>query len=144
MSENQLNKIDRAYVRICLQANQHNALTAYYYLTLKKRVIQGELLDDNVAPSSSIMPKDRQTKKFQSIEPQRTSLYNNEKNKYQLRKVGDNLNDLHIARIQATDAAISRSILSPQTNPPKLSPDELLLSRMEQNGLISPALQLQE
>lgn len=44
------------------------------------------------------MPKDRQTKKYQSIEPQRTSLYN-EKNKYQLRKIAEGLNDINLVRV---------------------------------------------
>lgn len=39
MKENKYNVIDSSYVKKCLQANQHNALTAFYYLTLKKRVI---------------------------------------------------------------------------------------------------------
>jgi 5'-AMP-activated protein kinase catalytic alpha subunit len=72
MQQNELNPVDKSYVKKCLQANQHNALTSYYYLTLKKRIIQGEALEDNaeLVPSSALlMPKDRQTKKFQSIEP---------------------------------------------------------------------------
>lgn len=68
MQENKYNLIDKSYVKKCVQANQHNALTAYYYLTLKKRIIQGEPLEENgnmILPGSSLlMPKDRQTKKF--------------------------------------------------------------------------------
>ena len=44
------------------------------------------------------MPQERQTKRYQSIEPVRTTLYN-EKNKYQLRKIAEGLNDFNIARV---------------------------------------------
>lgn len=68
MTENKYNQVDKSYVKKCVQANQHNALTAYYYLTLKKRIIQGEPLEENgtikLPGSSLLMPKDRQTKKF--------------------------------------------------------------------------------
>jgi serine/threonine protein kinase len=52
MAGNKLNQIDQSYVKKCLQANQHNALTAYYYLTMKRRVILGEPLMDDEAPST--------------------------------------------------------------------------------------------
>jgi 5'-AMP-activated protein kinase, catalytic alpha subunit len=69
MQENKDNKIDRSYVKKCLQANRHNALTAFYYLALKKKIILGETLEDEakvvIPPSSALlMPHDRQTKKF--------------------------------------------------------------------------------
>ena len=44
------------------------------------------------------MPQERQTKRYQSIEPVRTTLYN-EKNKYQLRKIAEGLNDFNLARV---------------------------------------------
>lgn len=39
-------KIEFNHVKLCLQAHVHNPVTAYYYLLLKKKVIQGEPLDD--------------------------------------------------------------------------------------------------
>ena len=45
MSKDQYNKIDTKYVLRCVQANQHNALTSYYYLLTKKMRIQGENLE---------------------------------------------------------------------------------------------------
>ena len=47
------------------------------------------------------MPQDRQTKRYQSIEPVRTTLYN-EKNKYQLRKIAEGLNDFNIIKVNNT------------------------------------------
>jgi hypothetical protein len=44
------------------------------------------------------MPQDRTTKRYQSIEPVRTTLYN-EKNKYQLRKIAEGLNDFNLVRV---------------------------------------------
>ena len=32
------NTLDLAYIRKCLEANQHNALTSYYYLVIKKLI----------------------------------------------------------------------------------------------------------
>ena len=34
------------HVKLCLQAHVHNPVTAYYYLLLKKKIVQGEPLDD--------------------------------------------------------------------------------------------------
>ena len=76
--------IDHRHVRLCLTAHVHNPVTAYYYLLLKKKIIQGEPLDDldqEVPGQALLMPQERQTKRYQSIEPVRTTLYN-EKNKY--------------------------------------------------------------
>ena len=39
-------KVDFTHVKLCLQAHIHNPVTAYYYLLLKKKIIQGEPLDD--------------------------------------------------------------------------------------------------
>jgi len=39
-------KFDTNKVKLCLHAHVHNTITAYYYLLLKKKVIQGEPLDD--------------------------------------------------------------------------------------------------
>ena len=55
------------------------------------------------------MPQDRQTKRYQSIEPVRTTLYN-EKNKYQLRKIAEGLNDINIVRVNNNTAAGGGSI----------------------------------
>ena len=64
------------------------------------------------------MPQERQTKRYQSIEPVRTTLYN-EKNKYQLRKMAEGLNDFNLMKINkniggagggsGVDASISNS-----------------------------------
>lgn len=34
-------KVDHRHVKLCLQAHVHNPVTAYYYLLLKKKVIEG-------------------------------------------------------------------------------------------------------
>ena len=89
----------------------HNPVTAYYYLLLKKKIIQGEPLDDldQDAPGQALlMPQDRQTKRYQSIEPVRTTLYN-EKNKYQLRKIAEGLNDFNIARVSINNRTSSNA-----------------------------------
>lgn len=69
LSHDQVNKIDVSHVKKCLEANNHNALTAYYYLLLKHKVICGEPLElDSLnitkGLDSILMPKDRRTKKF--------------------------------------------------------------------------------
>ena len=55
-------KVDHGHVKLCLQAHTHNPLTAYYYLLLKKKLIQGEPLDD-IEPENnfnqSLMMQDR-------------------------------------------------------------------------------------
>jgi hypothetical protein len=50
MREDKWNKIDTAFVQRCLQANQHNSLTSYYYLLLKKISLQEDftLAKENV------------------------------------------------------------------------------------------------
>jgi len=58
---------DHKKVRLCLQAHVHNPLSAYYYLLLKKKIIQGEPLDDIEelpAIQSLLMPQERQTKRY--------------------------------------------------------------------------------
>ena len=119
--------VDVGYVRLCLQAHTHNPVTAYYYLLLKKKIIQGEPIDDdeqeeNLANQAIMMPQERQTKRYQSIEPVRTTLYN-EKNKYQLRKIAEGLNDFNVVRINTSNMATTPAanptipIMSPQTVP---------------------------
>ena len=39
MESTEESPIDKAKVKLCLQAHTHNPLTAYYYLLLKKKVI---------------------------------------------------------------------------------------------------------
>jgi hypothetical protein len=34
-------EVDIKYTRICLQANRFNAVTAHYYLLIKRKVIEG-------------------------------------------------------------------------------------------------------
>lgn len=36
MTVDPLNKIDIGYVRMCIEANTHNALTSYYFLLAKR------------------------------------------------------------------------------------------------------------
>lgn len=62
MGKDILNRIDTRYVNKCLEANRHNALTAFYYLLLKKKVILGGVLDDDEVEENAsvpLMPKDR-------------------------------------------------------------------------------------
>jgi len=97
----------------------HNPITAYYYLLLKKKVIQGEPLDDIEEVEvchGLLMPQDRQTKRYQSIEPVRTTLYN-EKNKSQLRKIAEGLNNVNLARVSvnATDGQARPFVVSPKS-----------------------------
>lgn len=62
------NRINVSYVRKCVEANKHSALTAYYFLLLKKKTILGEALDTEESETGTqnaiLMPKDRQTKKY--------------------------------------------------------------------------------
>ena len=53
------------------------------------------------------MPQDRTTKRYQSIEPVRSTLYN-EKNKYQLRKIAEGLNDFNLVRVNNSNNNESR------------------------------------
>jgi len=39
IGKDDLNEIKTGYVRMCLQANIHNALTSYYYLLAKRMTI---------------------------------------------------------------------------------------------------------
>ena len=117
MAANKLNPIRISYVKKCLTANRHNALTAYYYLLAKKKTIEGEPLGDEVPAddTGALMPKGSQTKKYQSIEPHRTSLYN-EKNKYQLRKIAEGLDTLNINRVRNQPAINTVKIPTQPTN----------------------------
>lgn len=117
MAGNEFNKIDIGYVKKCLQANRHNALTSYYYLIIKRKTIEGEALGDEIKDTyinGALIPKGSQTKKYQSIEPQRTSLYN-EKNKYQMRKIAEGLDTFNINRVGKKDnnAAVVPNLKSP-------------------------------
>ena len=67
MQKDVFNKIDTAYVEKCIQANQHNALTSYYYLLTKKMKIQGDELDDESVAAGApekIVPMGSQVKKY--------------------------------------------------------------------------------
>ena len=123
-------KVNFSHVKLCLQAHIHSPVTAYYYLLLKKKVIQGEPLDDIEDVNQNqviLMPQERQTKRYQSIEPVRTTLYN-EKNKYQLRKIAEGLNDFNVMRVstggggvagggaQATSSLTPSDMTSPVNN----------------------------
>jgi hypothetical protein len=39
-------QIDHQHVKLSLQAHFHTPVTAYYYLLLKKKIIEGQPLDD--------------------------------------------------------------------------------------------------
>ena len=131
-------KIDHGHVKLCLQAHVHNPVTAYYYLLLKKKVVQGEPLDDleQETFSQALLMQDRQTKRYQSIEPVRTTLYN-EKNKYQLRKIAEGLNDFNIMRVNHTsnqtpnnnaNSVLMSSITSPQA--PKVNENQQMQNQL--------------
>lgn len=47
MSQDEWNSIDTDFVKKCVEANQHNCLTSYYYLLTKKMMIQGEELEES-------------------------------------------------------------------------------------------------
>lgn len=40
------NGISETYVKQCIEANRHNAATAYYNLLLKSKILAGEKFDD--------------------------------------------------------------------------------------------------
>ena len=40
-------RIDHTHVKMCLQAHIHNPVTAYYHLLLKKKIVQGEPLEED-------------------------------------------------------------------------------------------------
>jgi len=75
MAVDEFNKIDIGYVKMCVQANIHNALTSYFYLLTKKMVIEGEQLEVSVPVKNAgpLVPNEKQVKKYQSIEPVRTT-----------------------------------------------------------------------
>ncbi len=41
--------ISAKYTKHCLEANRHNAATAYYYLLLKRKIIDGDKFDESIA-----------------------------------------------------------------------------------------------
>ncbi len=76
MAVDDFNKIDIGYVKMCVQANIHNALTSYFYLLTRKMLIEGEQLEisgPNTKPAGPLVPNEKQVKKYQSIEPVRTT-----------------------------------------------------------------------
>lgn len=52
MTKNPYNAISVSKTRQCLQANQHNALTSFYYLLMKKMLNSGEPLDLTEKPAT--------------------------------------------------------------------------------------------
>jgi hypothetical protein len=52
MTKNPYNAISVSKTRQCLQANQHNALTSFYYLLMKKMLNAGEPLDLTEKPAT--------------------------------------------------------------------------------------------
>lgn len=40
------NGINERHVKQCVEANRHNSVTAYYYLLMKKKILEGELLEE--------------------------------------------------------------------------------------------------
>jgi len=98
MQKEPYNKIDNSYVKKCVEANQHNALTSYYYLLTKKMRIQGDNLEiDRPETDNVLVPKGSQVKKYQSIEPARSTL---DKRVNPLQKQQPGLNDINLARVQ--------------------------------------------
>ena len=63
MSQDDRNAIDVGYVRLCLMANQNNALTSYYHLLAKKMAHEGKPLVAD-APIQAIIPKEKAVKKY--------------------------------------------------------------------------------
>jgi hypothetical protein len=66
MAVDEFNKIDIGYVKMCVQANIHNALTSYFYLLARKMVIEGEQLEIsglNTKPGP-LVPNEKQVKKY--------------------------------------------------------------------------------
>ena len=61
MGKDEMNKIKTGYVRMCLQANIHNALTSYYFLLAKKMTILGEpLMEDQHSEEEKVLiPKEK-------------------------------------------------------------------------------------
>lgn len=41
----EMHHISQRYVKQCVEANRHNAVTAHYYLLLKRKVLDGEQYD---------------------------------------------------------------------------------------------------
>lgn len=75
MAVDEYNKIEIGYVKMCVQANIHNSLTSYFYLLTKKMLIEGEQLEVS-SPTKiggPLVPNEKQVKKYQSIEPVRTT-----------------------------------------------------------------------
>jgi len=57
MTKDPYNKVDTRYVQMCIEANQHNCLTSYYFLLAKKMQVAGEALDIDKPPTREELEK---------------------------------------------------------------------------------------
>ena len=64
IGKDKLNTIDIGYVKMCLIANQNNALTSYYYLLAKKMTIEGKPLVADEPLATALVPKEKAVKKY--------------------------------------------------------------------------------
>ena len=86
-------------------------------------------IDPEPACASLLVPKERQTKKYSSIEPPRNSLYNM-KNQHQLRKIAEGLEGLKLNRVVISDNnnlsssnnhVTNNTVFSPSPEPKRIS-----------------------
>lgn len=89
-------KIDKKYAVQCIQANRHNHITSYYYLLLKKKLIEGESLEDGEETQrrnnfETIIPGKGQVRAAQSIGAPPRSGINHSRAKQPLRKMAEGL-----------------------------------------------------
>ena len=106
---------------MCLQANQHNALTSYYHLLdLKLRIYE----------QNEIVPVESQVKKYQSIEPTRSNLDKKRVNKLSKQPEGVNLTQVKPPSLAGEGTGGQVSI--------NCSPDLMLVQGHELTQLISP------
>ncbi len=94
--------INERYVRQCLEANRHNEATAYYYLMVKTKQLDGEDLDADENGDSQQYQNDQiitaasQLRLHKSVAAPRTS---KNANHHQLRKIAEGLGDLKTLRM---------------------------------------------
>lgn len=92
--------ISERFVKQCIQANRHNAITSHYYLLMKAKILNGESLDDNGSPDGKneidfCAPIHARINK--SVCAPRST-----KNGHQhLRKIAEGLGDLNVMRVNS-------------------------------------------
>ena len=86
----------------CIEANRHNAVTAHYYLLMKKKILEGELLEDAsklaINITNDLISSSAFNRVNKSVLGPRTT-----KNGQHLRKIAEGLGDFNISKITATD-----------------------------------------